>query len=61
MLFNNDVCIEMLSDANGHFLLADGIHGEVDSGVNVEVEKVGYVLDGHGEGLLPRWEVEFLF
>ena len=61
LLFNNDVGIEMLGNANGHFLLANRIHSDVDSGVDVEVEKVGDVLDGHGEGLLPGWEVEFLF
>ena len=61
LLLNNDVGIEMLGDANGHFLLANGIHSDVDSGVDVEVEKIGDVLDGHGEGLLPGWEVKFLF
>ena len=38
LLFNNDVGVEMLGDGEGYFLLADGIQGEVDSGMDVEVE-----------------------
>ena len=61
LFLNNDVGFEVLGDADCHFLLSDGVHGDVDAGVDVEVEQVGDVLDGHGEGLVPGGEVEFLF